>query len=136
MLVEFSKKDIKRNTILTPAYYKVRVEGHEAKLAAKQDSTNHMVELCVLQNMETGDTEECADVPVMAFFNSKAIGMAIPFINAIANSPEEEITEAGQRFDFDAAQGRMAEVLIKPELRDNNMQNSVTNQWRKQGAAS
>ena len=138
MLVEWKPKDIKRSTILTPGWYHLKVEGYTEKLAKSQKTTNGLVEFIVLKNVDTGDEDECADVPVFFNFNSGAPGFMVNFANALAESVDEEVA-AGGRFQLSeaAVMGKEVEVFIGNRTQENGqVQNDVSAMFRKVGSGS
>lgn len=137
MLIEWKNKDIKRSTILTPGWYHLKVEGYTEKLAKSQKSTNGLVEFVVVRNVDTGDEEECSDVPVFFNFNSGAPGFMVNFANALAESEDEEVTPGG-RFQLTEAaiMGKEVEAFIGNRTQENgSVQNDVSAMFRKVGAA-
>lgn len=127
MLFEFSQKDILRNVILAPAWYRLKVDDVTYKQAANGQSTNIRVELVALKNAETGVTENIEGVPFSVFYNSLAIGMAIPFVEALTGEP----VKPGMRIDIDAAKGQEIEGFVEPKLVEGRQMNTVSNKWRR-----
>ena len=59
-LMEFSKRDLLRGKVVTPAWYRVRIESvgeAPAKPSEKGPSTNYPVEGTILFNADNGTTE-------------------------------------------------------------------------------
>ena len=138
MLVEWKDKDLKRGTILTPHWYHLKIEGYTEKLAQNQQSTNGLVEFVVVSNVDTGDTEECSGVPVFYNFNSKAPSFMADFARALAES-DDEAPAVGGRFQMTEASlvGKELEAFIGNRTQENGqVQNDVTNMFRKVGAAA
>jgi hypothetical protein len=126
--VEFSKRDINRGKIITPGWYRVRIETiGEQPAAAKEGktpSTNYPVEGTILFNGDNGSTE-FASTPIDWMFNSKAIGFAVGFLAAFG----VEVVE-GKRFDLKAAEGREVDVFVENDLYQGRTVNRVNHKYR------
>lgn len=127
-IISFSDRDLLRGKIVTPAWYRVRIESVgelPAKASEKGPSTNYPVEGTILFNGDTGDTE-FAGVPVDWNFNSKAIGFAVGFLAAF----NVEV-KAGTRFDLASAAGRELDVFVENDTYQNRLVNRVNHKYRK-----
>lgn len=126
-VVQFSDRDLLRGKIITPGWYRVRVDSvgeAPAKDQSKGPSTNYPVEGTVLFNGDTGDTE-FANVPIDWNFNSKAIGFAVGFLQAFGVD-----VKSGQRFDLKSAEGRELDVYIENDTYNNRLVNRVNHKYR------
>jgi hypothetical protein len=126
-IVSFSDRDLLRGKVLTPGWYRVRIETvgeAPAKASEKGPSTNYPVEGTVLFNADTGDTE-FASVPLDWNFNSKAIGFAVGFLQAFGVE-----VRAGQRFDLKSAEGRELDVFVENDTWQNRLVNRVNHKYR------
>jgi len=126
-IVSFSKRDLNRDKIITPAWYRVRIETvgeGPAKDQSKGPSTNYPVEGTVLFNGDNGDTE-FAECPIDWNFNSKAIGFAVGFLKSFGVD-----VQAGQRFDLKSAEGREVDVFIENDTYQNRTVNRVNHKYR------
>jgi|SRR5262245_7697033 len=125
--ISFGKRDLLRGKIVTPAWYRVRIESvgeAPAKASEKGPSTNYPVEGTILFNGDTGDVE-FANVPLDWNFNSKAIGFAVGFLQAFG----VEVTE-GTRFDLASASGREVDVFVDTDTYQNRLVNRVNHKYR------
>ncbi len=127
-VVQFSNRDLLRGKIVTPAWYRVRIDSvGEAPAAAKEGkkpSTNYPVEGTVLFNGDNGDTE-FAQVPVEWNFNSGAIGFAVDFLKAFGVE-----VKADTRFDLASASGMELDVFIENGTWNNRLKNEVNHKYR------
>lgn len=124
-IISFSTKDILRNKIVTPGWYRVRVESVGEKMSADQGSTNWPVEVVVIRHADDG-TEEFAGVPVGWNFNSKAPSFAIGFIEALGVEIKPE-----QRYELKMAEGQDLEVFIETGVFQGRQKNEVNHKYRK-----
>lgn len=123
-IVQFSARDLNRGKVLTPGWYRLKIEGVGEKPSADNKSTNYPVEATVICDGDSGDTT-FAEVPIEWNFNSKGIGMAVPFLKAFGVD-----VQAGQRFDLNAAAGRELDVFIGNKEYQGRTLNDVVGQYR------
>lgn len=126
--IQFSNRDLLRGKNVEPAWYVMRIEGVGEKLSADGGSTNYPVEGTIIKNADT-DSEAFAGVPIDWNFNSKAIGFAIGFLQAL-----DVAVNATDRFDLNAAAGMMLEVWVESKIFEGRTLNNVTHKYRKVGA--
>lgn len=118
-IVTFSKRDLLQGKTVSPAFYRVRVESVGENPSKDQGSTNYPVDVTVLFDGDTGSTE-FTDVPVTFNFNSKAIGMAVPFLTALGVPIEAE-----KRIDLKAAEGMTLDIFIGNKQYEGRILNDV-----------
>ena len=126
-VVSFSDRDLLRGKVITPGWYRVRVESvgeAPAKASDKGPSTNYPVEGTVLFNGDNGGTE-FANTPIDWNFNSKAIGFAVGFLKAFGVE-----VKSGVRFDLKSAEGRELDVYIENDTYQNRLVNRVNHKYR------
>ncbi len=126
-VVQFGERDLLRGKIVTPSWYRVRIETvgeAPAKASDKGPSTNYPVEATILFDGETGDTT-FANVPVDWNFNSKAIGFAVGFLQAFGVE-----VKPNTRFDLKSAEGREVDVFVENDTYQNRMVNRVNHKYR------
>lgn len=126
-IITFGKRDLLRGTVLTPAWYRVRIETvgeAPAKASDKGPSTNYPVEGTVLFNGDNGDTQ-FQGVPLDWNFNSKAIGFAVGFLQAFGVEVKE-----GTRFDLKAAEGKELDVYVENDTWQQRLVNRVNHKYR------
>lgn len=126
-VISFSERDLMRGKIVTPAWYRVRIETigeAPAKQSEKGPSTNYPVEATILFNGDTGSVE-FAGVPVDWNFNSKAIGFAVGFLQSFGVD-----VKSGTRFDLKSAEGREVDVFVENDTWQNRLVNRVNHKYR------
>lgn len=126
-VVSFTDRDLLRGKVVTPAWYRVRIESvgeAPAKPSEKGPSTNYPVEGTILFNGDTGDVE-FKNVPLDWNFNSKAIGFAVGFLEAFGVK-----VVSGQRFDLKSAEGREVDVYVENDTWQNRLINRVNHKYR------
>lgn len=126
-VISFSDRDLLRGKIITPAWYRVMINGvgeAPAKQSEKGPSTNYPVEATVMFNGDTGDTE-FKGVPLDWNFNSKAIGFAVGFLQSFGVD-----VKAGTRFDLKSAEGREVDVFVENDTYQGRLVNRVNHKYR------
>lgn len=118
-IVQFSKRDLLQGKTVNPAWYRCRVETVGENPSKDQGSTNYPVDVTVLFDGDTGSTE-FTDVPVTFNFNSKAIGMAVPFLTALGVNVEPE-----KRIDLKAAESMTLDIYIGNKQYEGRILNDV-----------
>jgi hypothetical protein len=126
-VVQFSDRDLLRGKVVTPGWYRVKIESvgeAPAKASEKGPSTNYPVEGTILFNGDTGD-KEFASVPLDWNFNSKAIGFAVGFLQAFGVE-----VKSGTRFDLKSAEGREIDIFVENDTYQNRLVNRVNHKYR------
>lgn len=126
-VVEFSNREILRGTVVTPAWYRMRIETvgeAPAKASEKGPSTNYPVEGTILFNGDNGNLD-FAGVPIAWNFNSKAISFAIGFLQSFGVE-----VKAGTRFDLKSAEGREVDVFVENGEYQGRIVNRVNHKYR------
>ncbi len=126
-VISFSDRDILRGKVVTPAWYRVRIDGigeAPAKQSEKGPSTNYPVEGTILFNGDTGD-KEFTGVPLDWNFNSKAIGFAVGFLQSFGVD-----VKAGTRFDLKSAEGREVDVFVENDTYQGRLVNRCNHKYR------
>lgn len=126
-VISFSERDLLRGKIVTPAWYRVRIDNvgeAPAKPSEKGPSTNYPVEATILFNGDNGD-KEFVGVPLDWNFNSKAIGFAVGFLRAFGVE-----VKAGTRFDLKSAEGRELDVFVENDTYQGRLKNQVNHKYR------
>lgn len=125
--VSYSDRDLLRGKVVTPAWYRVRVESvgeAPAKDQSKGPSTNYPVEGTILFNGDTGD-KEFANVPLDWNFNSKAMGFSVGFLQSFGVD-----VKAGVRYDLKSAEGREIDVFVENDVYQGRQVNRVNHKYR------
>jgi hypothetical protein len=126
-VITFSDRDLMRGKIITPAWYRVKIDAigeAPAKQSEKGPSTNYPVEATILFNGDNGDTE-FAGVPLDWNFNSKAIGFAVGFLQSFGVD-----VKSGTRFDLKSAEGREVDVFVENDTYQNRLVNRCNHKYR------
>ena len=126
-VISFSERDLMRGKIITPAWYRVKIETigeAPAKQSEKGPSTNYPVEATILFNGDSGDVEY-AGTPLDWNFNSKAIGFAVGFLQSFGVE-----VKAGTRFDLKSAEGREVDVFVENDTWQGRLVNRVNHKYR------
>lgn len=126
-VISFSQRDLNRGKIVTPGWYRVKIEtvGEQpAKQSDKGPSTNYPVEGTILFNGDNGD-KEFSGVPLDWNFNSKAIGFAVGFLQAFGVE-----VSAGTRFDLKSAESKEVDVFVENDTYQGRLTNRVNHKYR------
>lgn len=127
-MIEFNEKDLLRNKIVKPAWYRVRVDDIIEKAAkAPSTNTNYWVEGEILFNSENGDKEFAGvPTPFAWLFTTGAMGFAYGFIAAIMGKEPE----LGKRYELSHAIGKELDVFIENDIYNGQVQNKVNHKYR------
>lgn len=123
-LIQFKEKDMLRGRIVTPAWYRVRIESAGEKPSKDGGSMNYPMEGVIIRNAEDG-SEDFAGVPLDWNFNSKAIGFAVGFFAAFGLD-----AKSGQRYDLNSAVGKELEIFVENDTYNGNPVNRVNHKYR------
>lgn len=118
-IVTFSKRDLLQGKTVNPAWYRCKVDTVGEAPSKDGGSTNYPVDFTIMFEGDTGSTE-FADVPFQNNFNSKAIGMAVPFLTALGVPIEAE-----KRIDLKAAEGMSLDVYVGNKTYEGRILNDV-----------
>jgi hypothetical protein len=122
----FTPKELLRGKVITPAWYRVRIEQIGKKLSKDGNSTNFNVEGTILFNSEDGTTD-FANYPLEWNFNSKAMGFARGFLEAqgIQVDSDTRYSLTDGRFD-----GSEVDVYVDNKLYEGRTVNQVGHKYR------
>jgi hypothetical protein len=123
-IIEFSDRDMNRGKVIDPAWYQVKIENVGEAPSRDGGSTNYPVEGVIIRNADSGD-EKFAGMPIEWNFNSKAIGFAAGFLQALGID-----VKAGARFDLANAIGHTVEVFIENGEWQGRIVNRVNHKYR------
>lgn len=126
-MIEISERDILRSKIVTPSWYRVRIDSVGQKIAASGTSTNFPLEGTIICDADSGD-KSFAGVPTPAnwMFNSSAIGLAVGFLEALGVE-----VKPGMRLELKHAEGKEVDVFIENGLYQGRTQNVINHKYRK-----
>jgi hypothetical protein len=119
MKMRFTPDDRKRGLVLDPNWYPAVVASLEIKAAKGDGSTNWNYKLTILSG-KGKDGKDYTGAFVYRLFNEKAMGFAIPFIEAIGFKLKDE-----DEFDPNAAIGKKLMVYVKNREYEGKLQNEV-----------
>jgi hypothetical protein len=123
-IIEFGEKDLLRGKIVEPAWYEVQIDSIGEAPSKDGGSTNYPVEGTIIVNQDNGSSE-FQNVPIEWMFNSKAIGFAVGFLQALGVD-----VQAGKRFDLSAAVGKRLGVFIENDTWQGRLKNRVNHKYR------
>lgn len=131
--VEFSNRDFLRGTIVPPSWYRVKIITVGEALAKNGGSTNYPVNAEIICNGDTGATtfveagkeRPLAGVPIDWNFNSKAIGFALGYLQALGVD-----VKPNQRFDLGASEGHIVDVYVENDTYEGRLVNRVNHKYR------
>lgn len=127
--IEFGEKDFLRGKVVTPGWYRMRIESIGEAPSKDAQSTNYPVEGVILHNANDGSTD-FAGVPIDWNFNSKAIGFAIGFLQSFGVE-----VAPGKRFELNAAVGKEIDVMVENGDYQGRIVNRVNHKYRAPQAA-
>lgn len=123
-IISYSDKDLLRGKVITPGWYRVRIDGIDEAPSKDGGSTNYPIEGTVKFNGDTGDTE-FAGVPLDWNFNSKAIGFSVGFLQVLGVE-----VKAGTRFELAVAAGKELDVFVENGEWQGRLVNRVNHKYR------
>lgn len=123
-VISFSEKDLLRGKVITPGWYRMRIDSVGEAPSKDGNSTNYPVEGTVIMNGDNGDVE-FAGTPVDWNFNSKAIGFAVGFLKAFGVD-----VKSGARFDLSSAAGKELDVFVENDTYQGRLVNRVNHKYR------
>lgn len=128
-IINITPRDILRAKIVTPAWYRVKIEDLGQKTAKSGTSQNYPVEGTIMFNADNG-SKEFAGVPTPAswLFNDGAISFAVPFLEACGANVDPS---TGGRFDLSDAVGKEIDVFIENDTYEGRTVNKINHKYRK-----
>jgi len=121
---QFSDRDMNRNKVVTPAWYRLRIDSIGEAPSSDGKSINFPVEATIIRNADTGD-DTFKNVPIDWNFNSKAMGFGVTFLASFG----VDVT-ANKRFDPTAAVGKEIEVFVENDTWQGRVINRVNHKYR------
>ena len=123
-IIEFSEKDLLRGKVVTPDWYRVKVDSVGEAPSKDGGSTNYPAEATILYNASNGD-KEFAGVPLDWNFNSKAISFARGFLESFGVKVEPKV-----RIELGSAAGKETEMYIGNKEYQGRIINNVEHKYR------
>ena len=135
-LIQYSKKDLLRDKIVTPAWYRLLIDNvGEWTPSADKQSQNMVMEGTILYNADNGD-KEFEGVPIGGMgtwsFNSKGIGFSLGLTKAVAPQlglDPDKITPESQ-FEYKLLEGKVVDVFVGNDTYGGRLKNKVNHQYR------
>jgi hypothetical protein len=123
-VVGFTEREILRGTLLTPGWYRIRIDSVGEASSKDGGSTNYPVESTIIKEADTG-SEEFKGVPLDWNFNSKAITFSIGFLKAVGID-----VVPNQRYELGNAVGKEVELFVNHREWQGRQVNNVPHQYR------
>ena len=123
-IISFTQRDVLRGKVVTPGWYRMKIEEVGEAPSKDAKSTNYPVEGTIMFNADNG-SKEFENVPIDWNFNSKAIGFAVGFLKALGID-----VEAGARFELSNTAGKELDVFIENDTWQNRIVNRVNHKYR------
>lgn len=129
--VAFSERDLARGILVSPAWYRMKIDTVTTKPSKDNQSTNYVLEGTIICNADDGSTDFTGAI-ITWNFNSKAPGFMQGLFKALLNTDK---LNPGERYDLEAAAGREVDVLVENGEWQGNIINRVNHKYRhpKQG---
>lgn len=127
--VSFSAKDLLRQKVVIPGWYKVRITNIDVEptVTAKGPSINYKLEHEVIC-AEDGNTQ-FQGVPVIGQFNSKAMGMTAGLFMALGVT-EEQLMNPNNRFDLESCKDQEVFAFIENNEYQGRISNRINGKYR------
>lgn len=125
-IIQFSSKDLLRNKVVQPAWYRVRIDAVGEAPSKDGGSINYLTEGTILKNADS-NSEDNTGVPLEWNFNSKALGFAIPFLQAMDPTLTIDPTV---RYDLNIAVGKELEIFVENGQWQGRIKNEVNHKYR------
>lgn len=126
-MINITERDIKRGTIVEPAWYRVKVEDVNEKTAKSGNSQNYVMEGVILMNADNG-SEQFAGTPTPNgwLFNEGAIGFAVGFLKACGAN----VSGKGGRFELSDSIGKELDIFIENGTWEGRTVNKINHKYR------
>lgn len=134
--IQFSKKDLLRDKIVEPSWYRILIDNvGELTPSADKQSNNMVIEGTILYNADNGD-KKFEGVPIGGMgtwsFNSKAFGFALGLVKSV--SPQlgldpDKIDE-NSVLELKMLEGKQVDVFVANDTYQGRMKNKVNHQYR------
>ena len=125
--MQFSEKDLLRNTVVEPGWYQVHIDAAgEEQTASNGKSINYLMEGTIIKSAEDG-SEKFAKVPLTWNFNSKAQGFAIDYFKALGI----DTIDTNERYQLEFGVGKVIEIFVENQDYQGRTMNRVNHKYRK-----
>ena len=124
-IVTFNEKDLMRGKIITPAWYRIKIDSVGEVPSKDGGSTNYPIEGTILFDADNG-SKDFEGTPITWNFNSKAMGFALGFFQALG-----EDVKAGVRYDLKYGEGKELDVFVENDTYNGRLVNRVNHKYRR-----
>lgn len=126
MIIEFTESDVNQSKIITPGWYRVRIDDVTDKISNDGASTNSWIKGTVLFNADNGSKEfEGVPTPYLWLINSKGAFSAVGLYAALGI-----VAGPGVRVNTEALKGKEVDANITNEVYKGVVQNKISGQYR------
>jgi hypothetical protein len=129
--IKFSPRDLKRGILVSPGWYRVKIDSVNTKRAKDNKSDNYVMEATIICNADDG-SKEFEDVVLTWNFNEKAPGFTQGLFKALMNS---DVLSPDERYDLESTAEKEVDVFVENGEWDGAIVNRVKHRYRypKQG---
>lgn len=129
--IVYSDRDLARGILLTPGWYRVRIEDVNTKRSKDNKSDNYVMEGTVICNADDGTTD-FAGALLTWNFNSKAPGFSQGLFKALL---QVDKLVAGERYELEGTKGKEVDIFVENGEWNGNIVNRINHRYRtpKQG---
>jgi hypothetical protein len=125
--VQFSERDLARGILVSPDWYRVRIDDVTPQESKDKQSINYVMEGTVICNANDGAVDFAGAVIVWNF-NSKAPGFMQGLFKALIG-PDAKLTP-NERYDLEATKGKEVDMLIENSEWQGRLINRVNHRYR------
>jgi hypothetical protein len=129
--VVFSDRDLARGILVTPGWYRVKIDSVTTKRSKDNQSDNHVMEATVICNADDGSTDFAGAILTWNF-NSKAMGFSQGLFKALLNTDKLTV---GERYELEGTKDKEVDIFVENGEWDGNIVNRPKHKYRypKQG---
>lgn len=135
-IVKYSKKDLLRDKIVEPAWYRVLIDNvGEWVPSADKQSNNMVMEGTILFNADNGKKDN-EGVPIGGMgtwsFNSKGVGYSLGLTKSVAPQLglDPEKIDENSEFEYKLLEGKQVDVFVANDTYQGRLKNKVNHQYR------
>jgi hypothetical protein len=125
--IDFSDDELKRGTVIQPAWYLIQLGPFVESMNKNGDAMNYIFQDSkIIKEADSGDTK-FAGVPLRILFSGKPTAKG--FLKGFLEAMGQEV-KPGVRFELSAFAGKFIEVLVENEMYEGRMVNRVNHKYR------
>ena len=121
--ISFTASDMLRDKLVDPGWYNVQIDDVIEAPSKDGGSTNYKMETTII-NSADGSTE-FAGVPLVWYFNSKAISFAMGFLQALGVQVEPD-----KRYDLAQSKGQKVQIWVTRGEYDGRPKNNPQHSYK------